>query len=70
MTSPEYDEKAVETANKKVVPEVEYAPHTFVQQSRDAPSYPPKLWKKLDLLVLPQISMVFFLFALVSHQTT
>ena len=68
MISPEYDEKAVETVNKNIVSEVKYASPTPVQQSWDAPSHPRKLWRKLDLLVLPLISMIFFLFSLVSHR--
>ncbi|RPD64219.1 MFS general substrate transporter [Lentinus tigrinus ALCF2SS1-6] len=63
MSSTAHEQKAVEMFNKIPVPELEFAPPTPDLQSRDAPA-DSKLWRKLDLLVLPLISMIFFLFSL------
>ncbi|TFK91202.1 MFS general substrate transporter [Polyporus arcularius HHB13444] len=64
MSSSDRDQEAIEVADEKSISHFEYAPAVLDVASRDAPPHLAKLWRKLDLLVLPIISIIYFLFSL------
>ncbi|RPD55939.1 MFS general substrate transporter [Lentinus tigrinus ALCF2SS1-6] len=55
---------AVETLDEKSVVHLECAPPALDVESRNVPPHMAKLWRKLDFLVLPIISIIYFLFSL------
>ncbi len=65
MSSSDRDQEAIEVADEKSISHFEYAPAVLDAASRNAPPHLAKLWRKLDLLVLPIISIIYFLFSLV-----
>ncbi|KAI0720823.1 MFS general substrate transporter [Cerioporus squamosus] len=65
MSSSDRDQEAVETGDEKSITHLEYAPAVLGDaESHNAPPHLAKLWRKLDLLVLPMISIIYFMFSL------
>lgn len=66
MSSADYESRVLETLDEKSVSHLEYAPTVLDAESRHVPLHVARIWRKLDLVVLPIISVIYFLFSLVN----